>query len=58
MYIEGIRLFAKNKKRIDSDTKDTNIHPGYRNKFGREKCAMLIVGTSQITEGIDLLNQE
>ena len=53
MYTIDIKVFAKNanKKIYNQDI---------RMEFGIEKCSMLIMrsGKRQITEGIELLNQE
>ena len=60
MYIDNIKLFAKNEKERETYTNKKNIQSGYRKTFGIEKRAMFIMKSRkrQITEGIELLNQE
>ena len=58
MYMDDIKLFAKNEKRIGNrNTGDENIRSGHRDI---EKCAMLVMKSRKwcMTKGIELPNQE
>ena len=60
MYMDDIKLFAKNWKRIgDSSTNNKNTRSRYWDRIWHRKCAILIMRSrkGQITEGIELLNQ-
>ena len=52
------KIFAKIEKELKTDTNNKNIQSGYQN--GVRPCSMLITkcGKRQITEGIELPNQE
>ena len=61
MYMDDIKLFAKNEKELASLGQTKRIYTqDIGIKFGLEKCFMLIMksGKSQIIEGIELPNQE
>ena len=61
MYIDDIKLFAKNQKELETLIQAVRIYSqDTRMKFGREKCAMLIMkkGKHQMMEGTELPNQE
>ena len=53
MYMDDIKLFAKNEKELETGSKDIGM------KFGKEKCLMLLMksGKWQKTEGIEPPNQ-
>ena len=55
MYMDDIKLFAKNEKELE-----TLIHARRRDEFGIEKCALLIMknGKRHLTDGMELPNQE
>ena len=61
MYIDGVKLFAKNEKELE-----TLIHiiricsQDIRMEFGIEKCAMLGIKSSKRhrTDGMELPNQD
>ena len=61
MYMDDIKLFAKNEKQLE-----TLIHRGRiysqdkRMEFGIEKCKMLVMKSSkrQLTDGKELPNQD
>ena len=61
MYVDGIKLLAKNKKELEPLIEAIRI---YSEDIGMEyvieKCAMLIMkrGNRQMTEGIGQPNQE
>ena len=60
MYMNAIRLFVKNEKRIRHlDTNNKNIQTGYRNEIWG-KCVIFKMksGKREKTEGIELSNQE
>ena len=56
MCIDDIKLFAKIEEELKTDT--GNIQPGYRNRTGHKKCALLKrkSGERHIMEGIEQLN--
>ena len=61
MYIDGINFFAENEKELETLIQVVTIYSNYMGKeFSIEKCAVRIMesGKSQITEGIELPNQE
>ena len=61
MYIDDIKLFAKNEKELEILIHTVRI---YRQdigvEFGMEKCAMLVMKSSKrhLTHGIELPNQD
>ena len=61
MYMDVIKLFAKNEKELETRIKAVRI---YINEIGMEfdieKCAMLIMRSRkwQMTEGIEIPNQD
>ena len=61
MYMDNIKLFAKIEKELENLIQVVRIYSDdIGMEFGIEKCAMLIrkSGNRQMTEGIELLNQE
>ena len=61
MYVDDIKLFAKNEKELETLIQEVRIYcqnPGM--EFSRENCTMLIMksGKQQMMEGIELPNQE
>ena len=61
MYMDGMKLFAKNEKELDTLKQAVWIYSDdIGMEFGIEKCAMLIMksGKQQVSEGIELLNKE
>ena len=61
LYIDDIKLFAKNEKELETLIQIDNIYSQHIwMEFGIEKCAMLEMksGKRQITEGIEFPNQE
>ena len=61
MYIDDIKLFAKNEKELETLQQSLKIFcRDIKIEFGIEKCAMLITKSDkqQTTEGIELPNQE
>ena len=59
MYIDDIKLFAKNEKELETIMQAMRIYIQHiRMEFGIEKCAMLILRWRQMTEGKELPNQE
>ena len=61
MYIDEVKLFAKNEKELKTLTQTIRIYSqDIGMEFGREKYAMLIMrsGKRQITEVIEQPNQE
>ena len=60
MYIDNIKLFAKNKKRIGNPTTGSrNIQSNIGMEFGFEKCAMLEMKSDKwhLTERMEVTNQ-
>ena len=53
MYMDGIKLFAKNKKELKTRSQDVGM------KFTIEKCSMLVMQSSKrhLTDGMELSNQ-
>ena len=43
MYIDNIKLFAKNEKELETDSNNRNIQPGFRNGIWHRKCTMHIM---------------
>ena len=60
MYMDDIKLFAKNKKELKTLIQVVRIYSDdIGMEFDVEKCAMLIIknGKRQMMEGIELPNQ-
>ena len=61
MYMDDIKLFAKNEKELETLIQAVTIYSQTIGmEFDIEKCAMLIMksGKRQMTDGIEVLNQE
>ena len=61
MYIDDIKLFARNEKELETIIQATRIYSQETGmEFGIEKGAMLIMrcGKRHMTEGIELLNKK
>ena len=60
MYMNDIKLLAKNGKELETLIQAVRIYKDLRMEFGRKKSAMLIIesGKRQMTEGIEQSNQE
>ena len=61
MYMDGIKLFAKNEKEMETLIHAIRIYTqGIGMEFGIEKCAMLVMknGKRHLTDGIELPNQD
>ena len=61
MYMDDIKLIVKNEKELEILIQAVRIYSqDTEMEFGQEKCAILIMksGKLQMTEGIELLNQE
>ena len=60
MYVDDIKQFEKLEKELETDTKNKNIQPGYRNGICHKKCFLFILKSAKIKikEGIELPNQE
>ena len=61
MYMDDIKLFAKNEKELETLTHTVRIYSqDIGMEFGREKCAMLVMksGKWHLTDGIELPNQD
>ncbi len=61
MYMDDIKLFAKNEKELENLIQAVRIYSqDIGMEFGIEKCAMLIMksGKRHMTEGIELPNQD
>ena len=61
MYMDDIKLFAKNEKELEALIQAVSIFSEHRGmEVGIQICAMLIMRRrkQQMTEGIDLPNQE
>ena len=61
MYMDDIKLFAKNEKELETLIQAVRIYSEDKGmEFAREKCAMLIMKSikQQMMEGIELPNQE
>ena len=60
MYMDDIKLFAKNEKELETQIQTVRIYSqDVGMEFGIEKCAMLGMksGKRYITEGVELQNQ-
>ena len=61
MYMDDIKLFAKNKKELETLIHAVRIYSqDIRMEFGIEKCAMLVMksGKQHMTDGIEQPNQD
>ena len=61
MYMDDIRLFAKNEKELETLIHAVRIHRQDKGmEFGIEKCAMLVMksGKRQMIDGIELPNHD
>ena len=61
MYMDDIKLFAKNEKELENLIHTVRIYSqDIGMKFGIEKCAMLVMksGKRHRTDGMELQNQD
>ena len=61
MYTDDIKVFAKNKKELETLIHAVKIYSlDIGMEFGIEKCAMLVMksGKRHLTDGIELPNQD
>ena len=61
MYMDDIKLFAKNEKELETLILAVKIYSQDRGmEFGIEKCAMLVMksGKRHMTDGIELSNHD
>ena len=61
MYMDDIRLFAKNEKELETLIHAVRVYSqNIGMEFGIEKCAMLVMksGKRHMTDGIELPNQD
>ena len=61
MYMEDIKLFAKNEKELETLIHTVRIYSqDIGMEFGIEKCAMLVMksGKRHLTDGMELPNQD
>ena len=61
MYMDDIKLFAKNEKELETLINTVRIYSrDIGMEFGIEKCAMLVMksGKRQLTDGMELPNQD
>ena len=61
MYMDDIKLFAKNEKELETLIHAVRIYSqDIGMEFGIEKCAMLVMksGKRHMTEGMELPNQD
>ena len=61
MYMEDIKIFAKNEKELDTQIQTIRIYSqDVRYEFDNEKCALLIMKSRkrETIEGKNLANQE
>ena len=61
MYMNDIKLFAKNEKELETLIHAVRIYSQYIGmEFGIEKCAMLIMksGKQHMTDGMELSNHD
>ena len=61
MYMDDIKLFAKNEKELETLIHTVRIYSREIGmEFGIEKCAMLVMkrGKRQLTDGMELPNQD
>ena len=61
MYMDDIKLFAKNERELETLIQTVRIYSQDIGKeFGIEKCALLVMKSERrnMTEGIELQNQE
>ena len=61
MYMDDIKLFAKNEKELETVIQSVRIYSqDIGMEFGKEKCAMLVIksGKRHMTGGMGLPNQD
>ena len=61
MYMDDIKLFAKNEKELETLIHTVRIYSqDIGMEFSKEKCALLVMksGKRQLTDGIELPNQD
>ena len=61
MYMDDIKLFAKNEKELETLIHAVKIYSQDKGmEFGIEKCAMLVMksGKRHLTDGMELQNQD
>ena len=61
MYTDGIKLFAKNEKELETLIHALRIYSqNIRMEFDIEKCALLVMksGKRHLTDGMELPNQD
>ena len=59
MYMDDIKLFAENEKELETLTHAVRIYSqDIGMAFGIEKCAMLVKKSGQLTDGMELPNQD
>ena len=61
MYMDDIKLFAKNEKELETLIHTVRIYSrDIRMEFGMEKCAMLVMksGKRHLTDRIELPNKD
>ena len=61
MYMDGIKLFAKNEKELETLIHTVRIYSqNIEKEFGQEKCAMLVMksGKRHLIDGMELPNQD
>ena len=61
MYMDDIKLFAKNEKELEALMHTVRIYSqDIGMEFGIEKCAMLVmkIGKRHMTDEMELLNQD
>ena len=61
MYMDDIKLFAKNEKELETLIHTVRIYSqDIEMEFGFEKCALLVMksGKRNLTDGIELPNQD
>ena len=61
MYMDDIKLFAKNEKELETLIRAVRIYSqDIGMEFGKEKCAMLVMksGKRHMTDGMELPNHD
>ena len=61
MYMDDIKLFAKNEKELETLIHEVRIYSqDIGMEFGIEKCAMLVMknGKRHLTDGMNVSNQD
>ena len=61
IYMDGIKLFAKNEKELETLIHTVRIYnQDTEMEFGQEKCAVLVMksGRRHLTDGMELPNQD